>query len=448
MKSLKNNKEHKETTIKAALLTGKLLILIPIFSYIFLDSTFSGLSSASLIIGSSIIIIDKVAGLEPFFQKTSRYFKALNYRKILIGCLISLISFIFTISALEIIARISFRQPSKTDIASPLIQEEEFIEAKSEGDQLRQLNLELINWDEYHLMVNFDGKYVNVVNQQRVTTDQPQNYRHKIYIFGGSTMVGLEVGDQYTIPSYLQRMINEAYPDSYLVENMGVDAYNAKEQTYYLTHAVNLSSGDIVIFYDGVNDGAYTWFCCVGWNLEETLNRSDNSIIDKAIYKMIDFLEKHSVFYQKFIYTQNTTPFHLWSPKSRRAITEKIESDYYQSLLNANDFTTQHEAQFFHFLQPNIFSGQTNSLYEENLIPTFLPTGYGKSIEIGYDALNQALDRLEAEGVHNKDLTQILDPSTRPPDTEYFFDWCHVNHLAHEVIAASIFDEISPYLEE
>jgi hypothetical protein len=261
-------------------------------------------------------------------------------------------------------------------------------------------------------------------------------------------MVGIEVGDRYTIPSYLQRMINEKYPDTYLVENMGVDAYIVDQQTYHLTHNVNLASGDIVIFYDGVNDGAYAFFCCSDIDLGESEKAPNKSLFERSIQKFIHFLQHHSVFYQEFIYSQNTPPFHLWSSKSKNAITGKIEEDYYRYLHKAFEYTTQNGAQFFHFLQPHIFSGQNNSLYEEELIPTFLPSGYGKSIEIGYDALNQALERLEAEGMHNKDLTQILDPSNRPPETEYFFDWCHVNHLGNQVIASYIFDEISPYLDE
>jgi hypothetical protein len=186
----------------------------------------------------------------------------IDYPKILTGCCISFISIILMVSAFELIAWISFKKPSNQEMGHPLIQETKFVAAWEEGSQLRQQNLDLIDWETYYLMPDFEGEYVNVVNHQRVTTDQPEAYHHTIYLFGGSTMVGIEVGDSYTIPSYLQRLINDAYPNSYRVENMGVDAYSAFRQKQHLMNGVDLAPGDIVIFYDGMNDGSYAYFCC------------------------------------------------------------------------------------------------------------------------------------------------------------------------------------------
>ena len=52
-------------------------------------------------------------------------------------------------------------------------------------------------------------KYFNVVNSCRVTTDVPDSFENTIHFFGNCVAVGVFAEDQYTLESYLQRMLNE-----------------------------------------------------------------------------------------------------------------------------------------------------------------------------------------------------------------------------------------------
>lgn len=61
----------------------------------------------------------------------------------------------------------------------------------------------------YYLVVDSAGRFINVVNGLRVTTDQPSHPVRRVLAFGGSTMLSEEVPDRYTIPSFLQRSIND-----------------------------------------------------------------------------------------------------------------------------------------------------------------------------------------------------------------------------------------------
>ena len=97
------------------------------------------------------------------------------------------------------------------------------------------------------------SKLFNIVDGIRFTTDVPPNLYEKIYIFGGSTIFSAEVPDTYTIPSYLQRLINTTSKDSYEVINMGMPAVTTTGQ-YNRLQDLHLHSKDIVVFYDGVND--------------------------------------------------------------------------------------------------------------------------------------------------------------------------------------------------
>jgi hypothetical protein len=443
--------KKEQMLIVAVLLFGFILIFVPIVRYVFIST--EPRMHFSKILSLSIGIVFFLFGKSGSFFSTivnaiQGWTAQIDYRKFLTGCCISFISIILMVSALEFIAWISFKKPSNQEMGHPLIQETEFVAAWEEGSQLRQQNLDLIDWETYYLMPDFEGEYVNVVNHQRVTTDQPEAYHHTIYLFGGSTMVGIEVGDSYTIPSYLQRLINDAYPNSYRVENMGVDAYSAYRQKQHLMNGVDLAPGDIVIFYDGMNDGSYAYFCCAVFEYWGTEPDPDGFSLETIFLYTVRFLERNSHFYKQFIYLQKTLPQHLWSPEERNAILDSIEERYYSDLLTAYEYSTENEALFFHFLQPNLFTSDSFSRYEETVLLSFQPGGFGRSIQLGYGALYAALDDLEKLGVHNKDLTGILDVSNRAPNTEYYFDSCHVNHLAHEVIALEIFKEISPHLEQ
>lgn len=93
---------------------------------------------------------------------------------------------------------------------------------------------------------DFHSPFYNVVNGNRVTTDIPENTVHTIHFFGKCAAMGRFVEDKNTIPSFLQRMINETTRD-YQVINYGMEAdveINKKIRN------IRFKKGDIVfIFY-------------------------------------------------------------------------------------------------------------------------------------------------------------------------------------------------------
>ena len=71
----------------------------------------------------------------------------------------------------------------------------------------------------YAVNLDFSGKFINYVHGRRVTTDQPEKFKHVVYLLGGSTVACEQVPDRYTIASYLQRLMNSNYPGEYKVVN-------------------------------------------------------------------------------------------------------------------------------------------------------------------------------------------------------------------------------------
>ena len=51
--------------------------------------------------------------------------------------------------------------------------------------------------------------YINVRRGERVTVGQPEDYERTVFFYGPCLMIGAFVGDEYTVESNLQRMLNE-----------------------------------------------------------------------------------------------------------------------------------------------------------------------------------------------------------------------------------------------
>lgn len=76
----------------------------------------------------------------------------------------------------------------------------------------------------------------------------------KIFVFGGSTVFGKGARDEYTIPSYLSKILNEKTA-KYEVKNKGVYAYVFTQDIINLILALKAGEKpDYVIFYNGIND--------------------------------------------------------------------------------------------------------------------------------------------------------------------------------------------------
>jgi hypothetical protein len=76
----------------------------------------------------------------------------------------------------------------------------------------------------------------------------------RIFTFGGSTMWGEGARDDYTIPSWLQRFLDQtAYRTQ--ITNFGQDGYVSTQELILLLQQLrNGNLPDVVIFYDGFND--------------------------------------------------------------------------------------------------------------------------------------------------------------------------------------------------
>jgi|GEM_PF-4542959 len=82
------------------------------------------------------------------------------------------------------------------------------------------------------------GKYVNVHKDgYRIIPGSPENPKHLIFLFGGSTTFGYNVTDNQTFSYYLQAEINKNYPEGcFAVRNYGRAYYYSGSFKFVVGH--------------------------------------------------------------------------------------------------------------------------------------------------------------------------------------------------------------------
>lgn len=90
-----------------------------------------------------------------------------------------------------------------------------------------------------------NSRYVNFENGIRKTCFQPEKYNGTIYFFGRCTIWGWLVEDQYTIPSLIQKYMNEE-EEHYRVVNLG---YSNLIKASNFLESLDIKENDIFVFF-------------------------------------------------------------------------------------------------------------------------------------------------------------------------------------------------------
>ncbi len=271
---------------------------------------------------------------------------------------------------------------------------------------------------------DFSGNYINVNNHVRRTTNQPETYQHTIYIFGGSTVFNIEVPDEYTLASLLQKSINQQMPEKYRVMNYGVIGITTSQQLKRLK-SLDLQPGDIVLFFDGFNE------------IVDHLHREHSTL-----YYLI------GKFYFFNYLIEPIIP--QWVPAFKLKNPEGLADNYEDNIQQAHAETVANEALFFHFLQPSLFAIEDPSDHEQMLFDTIrlYSRGWQDGFEQGYDQLIGVQQALQAEGLQSFDFHDILSHQDRGYDQEIFLDDIHVNHYGNQIIIEHLMDVLKDYLSK
>ena len=306
----------------------------------------------------------------------------------------------------------------------------------------------------YFLLQDLSGEFLNVVNGVRRTTDQPGTYENTLYLFGGSSVFGQEVPDHHTIPSYLQRLVNSRLGGKYKVENYGVVAYIAQQQTARLLDTP-LEKGDIIVYLDGVNEVAFSLDRNMpgGWMPGKQVPTEPGDVGDMIVELNAFQRLVHRAFVVFGDRSHSVTLIHklLLATKmpgmavARDRMQENLRlmaTGYREAIVKARDYTIQHGAVFFDFLQPHLFAHDKRTPYENWVIENDINIRHASkaAYEIGYASHRVTLRDLRKSGVSAFDVSRVLQNRWR--DEEIYLDFVHVNHIGNEMIASELFDRV------
>jgi len=295
-----------------------------------------------------------------------------------------------------------------------------------------------------HIQVNKEGI--------RHTTNIDSNdiQKQAIYTFGGSTMWGVFVPDNQTIPSYISQKLNDPNP-KFTIVNYAQIAHNSNQELIYLT--LLLKEGkipNVAIFYDGCNDlfvnrvpGKQTTMLYENriksllgnmWrfiNPDPIINQSllNGNLLRDAIRYIPKYIKLIHYPYMLLtrIFQKSTNTADDAEKNFINPIPERIAQTYAQNALMIEALSRAYNFRYLLAWQPIIFTKAAKSADEKALLT------YDKMHpELLYRLATRRLREMELKKFY--DLTNIFDKI----DQSIFIDECHVTPQGNQIIAEKL----------
>ena len=247
----------------------------------------------------------------------------------------------------------------------------------------------------------------------RTTTDQPVSYSGRVLILGGSTTFCAEVPDDMTFSSILQRLLNDRHAKR-RVENFGKSAATSTDRVTVLEKVDDLSKGDIVIFYIGVNEAG------VGFTQRVLPVGIINKVpeLGTVIQKASSYSRIADVLFRKLVFGSIQV-----SEQTKLDAVQKFK----KSMDDAKEITDKVGATLVPVLQANLFTRNPSTAYDNDLGRL-----YGSELSIVMRDMYSRLQPVIQSYKYHGDATAVMNNLEPSP----YFDWMHVNAEGDKRIAA------------
>jgi lysophospholipase L1-like esterase len=277
-----------------------------------------------------------------------------------------------------------------------------------------------------HRVLDLRSKYINVEDGHRRSWQPPPcDCRPiRVWVYGGSTTFGLDQRDEHTIPSYLAKAAHEAGL-TVEVDNRGLMGHTHwMEAEHFALDLTEEPAPDLVIFYDGVNDGweAHEAAMSGAWESKRIFDptsstawaatgRSDGPLPDAP---------------PGASFRAPTSP----DVEDPRATSREMMRRFDRARMLSRAIAAEHGLEPHYFWQPSRIS--------RDLVPS------EPHFDGGRENWNRAIDQYQASLLADDvtDLTDVLDPYDEP----MFSDDVHHNELGARIIADAIYASIEDEL--
>lgn len=253
----------------------------------------------------------------------------------------------------------------------------------------------------------------------------------KVYCFGGSTMWGEGVSDEFTIPSILNQ--NTTIGD-YEFFNFGIQSYTTEQQILNLSKILmDGQRPDYVIFYDGANHIA---------SMISPLTNIDSNVISGKTASLIYILYKKTNISRaidgissRFISKRNIDTKEYILTTADIDIVDKAIELYINRILFARNLLNSMGIKSLFFLQPYLLSGIE--------VDSGSASPKERSIYFNSDPRAREMTKLFYSGLRSRmpdfinDLSEVF---LEKQSTGHYFDPVHLTNLGNKIIADRISD--------
>lgn len=303
----------------------------------------------------------------------------------------------------------------------------------------------------------YSGNYINV-NHEGIRATW-RNEEHKVpndtlrvFLFGGSTMWGTGVRDDFTIASQLAKALANEKDVYFDITNFGETGYTNTQELINLV--VALRKGDIpdlAIFYDGVND-VYSAFQNLEaglpqnefrrereFNLLKLRGEKTTSLVISAIHltlaklaivQMVETFLKEKILYNR----QRKVLMSRVPQQTTKQLAKEIVEIYTSNIKAIQALAEEYQFQTLLYWQPVIFSKRVLTRYELEQ-----QEKYRYLRELFIETYNLVLEHDELKrnpSFHN--VSNLFDRKCMP----IYIDFCHVSETANEIIGYRISSDL------
>lgn len=284
-------------------------------------------------------------------------------------------------------------------------------------------------------MVNFDQEGIRQTLGAECSPDA-----HKVFMFGGSTLLGWGSPDWGTIPAYVQSALKDRIKRPVCVINFGEDGYVSTQNLVGLV--LQLQSGnipDVVIFYDGINEviaasesgqpSVHVTLTKIAARFEE----KDHPLVmwgkKTRIYKLLERWSSNLGYSvpEKEIVTQNlaasVTNIYLGNYRVVGALAQEYAFDYY------------------FFLQPHLAVGEKVLTNKEQAMRSSLDLAMANLAEAFYE-------NIASVAPDYKHLWYLADIFDEEKTQIYIDDVGHITPEGNRLVAQEILGRIESRLAE
>lgn len=298
----------------------------------------------------------------------------------------------------------------------------------------------------------FHGKYLNMNKDGTRKTWNPEKISGKvikIFMFGGSTMLGAGAPDDYTVPSYVSQILNSGSPKgvTYMVTNYGQSGYVLVQEIAKLT--LLLESGerpDYVVFYDGANDTAYAYqsgvagiFGSIGI-IGDQFRAKLEPTAGERVWNWTKDLAKEYCFSCRIVFdairkfspqflNPNVVVGQGLSDKELTKLADKIVAEYKTNTLSyLNGLQKAFGFKLAAFWQPTIYT-ETKLIGEENSLGKIDPHVDDKTAKTLFIEVDKLMKNDPSLNFYN--ISDVLFGRTH----EYYVDYAHVSDEGDRAVA-------------